>query len=225
MENSIIRIIIADDHILFRKGLISLLETEVELDVIGEASNGEELVKLYFSTMPAPDILLVDISMPMKSGLDAAHEIIIKDKTARIIFLTMYDDEEYIYHCMKVGGKGLVNKNISKEELSYAIKKVFCGAEYFKNGLNRTNIEKIIQDRELPLKRIHPKEILSFREEQVLNLIGESLTTKEIAKKLNLSKRTIDAYRVKIIKKLNLKSLPELIKYAIFHSLKNGQIP
>lgn len=225
MENNIIRVLIADDHSLFRTGLINLLKTNDELSIVGEASTGEELVQSYFSIFPAPDVLLVDISMPIKSGLDATKEILSRDRLAKILFLSMYEDEEYIYHCINAGGKGLVNKNISIEELTSTIKKINDGMKCFDNNINDEDLENLIKDKELLSQNetIYSKGNLSFREEQVLQLIGEGMTTKEIAEKLHVSKRTIDAHRVNIIQKFNLKSLPDLIKFAIFYSLKTRE--
>lgn len=217
-----IRLLVADDHALFRSGLLSLLESEEDISIVGEANNGQELVDIYFSTSPLPDVVLVDISMPIMSGLDAAKKILSQDITAKILFLSMYEDEEYIYHCIKSGGKGLVNKSILKEDLIYAIKQVYNGGEYYKHGMTREKLEKKYKNQKSYSYEniVQVREPLSWREEEILTLIGEGLTSIEIGDNLKLSRRTIDAYRMTIIQKLNLKSLPELIKYAIFHNIK-----
>lgn len=217
-----IRLLVADDHNLFRSGLISLLTPEEDILVVAEAHDGKELIETYFSLSPLPDIALVDISMPNLSGIEAAKEILIRDENAKILFLSMYEDDEFIYHCVKSGGKGLINKNILKGELIYAIKQVYEGNEYYKNGITKENIEELSLRRNQPSfnQIVSGREKLSTREEEVLKYISEGLTSSEIAEKLNVSKRTVDAFRVNIIQKLNLKNLPELIKYAIFHNIK-----
>ncbi len=217
-----IRLLVADDHALFRSGLISLLKPEDDIYVVGEANNGQELIDIYFSTSPVPDIALVDISMPVMSGLDAAKNILNRQAAAKILFLSMYEDEEYIYHCIKAGGKGLLNKNILKEDLISAIKQVYRGEEYYKNSMTREKLEKLYKSRESYSYEniVHIQESLSWREEEILRLIGEGLTSGEIGDKLEISRRTVDSYRATIIQKLNLKSLPDLIKYAVFHNIK-----
>lgn len=217
-----IKLLIADDHTLFRSGLISLLNPEEDISIVGEANNGQELVDSYFSMSPFPDIALVDISMPVLSGLDAAKMIIGGHADARILFLSMYEDEEYVYHCIKAGGKGLINKNILKEDLISAIKKVNNGEEYYKQGMSKKKLERMYEDgRTRPYEnKVQNHEPLSWREEKILKLIGEGLTSAEISERLDVSRRTVDSYRSAIIQKLNLKNLPELIKYAIFHNIK-----
>ena len=219
MTDKTIRVLVADDHKLFRSGIISLLENEHEVFVIGEAENGEELVESYFRLKP--DIILVDISMPVLSGTEAVKKIKKKDDSAKALFLSMHDDEEYIFFCFKAGGKGLVSKNIMKGELLFAIKKVYNGGNYF--GINWTeeklndlvNKYRVVKDSGF----VHIEEIFSQREARILELISEGLTSGEIAEKLFVGKRTIDAHRTHLMQKLNLRSLPELIKYSIHYKM------
>jgi len=217
-----IRLLIADDHSLFRSGLLSLLKPEDDICIVGEANNGQELIDIYFSSSPFPDIALVDISMPVMSGLDAAKQILNRHETAKILFLSMYEDDEYVYQCIKAGGKGLLNKNILKEDLILAIEHVYNGEEYYKDGVTKQKLEKLYKNQEIYSFEdiVHAREPLSWREEEILRLIGEGLTSGEIGDKLEISRRTVDSYRASIIQKLNLKSLPDLIKYAIFHNIK-----
>ncbi len=214
-SNKFIRILLADDHTLFRSGVLSLLENEENLYVVGEVENGNDLPGKYFEVKP--DLVLLDISMPGKSGLEAAKEIRLKDPEAKILFLSMHEGNEYIYLCLKAGGMGLINKNITKGELILAIKKVSEGLKYFKNNLNDEQLKQIYYtyERKSGNKPIFIKDTLTSREEIVLKLIGEGLISNEIAKHMNLSKRTVDTYRASIMQKLNIKNLPELIKYAI----------
>jgi two-component system response regulator NreC len=213
--NNFIRVLLADDHSLFRNGIISLLETERDIYIVGEVDNGNDLPGKYFEIMP--DLVLLDISMPGKSGLEAAKEIKQKDHKAKLLFLSMHEEDEYIYHCLKAGGMGLINKNITKGELVLAIKRVSEGANYFRNNLSDEQIKHIYNkyDRSAYKRPTFLKDSLTVREKNVLKLIGQGLTSNEIAQQLNISKRTVDSFRSSIMQKLNIKNLPELIKYAI----------
>jgi len=213
-----IKIIIADDHQLFRSGIISLLSDVNEILVIGEAEDGVELVEKYFKLKP--DVMLVDISMPQLSGTSALIKIRKKDEAAKALFLSMYDGEEYVYYCLKAGGAGLINKNIMKGELIYAIKEIYSGRKYF-SKLNEKDLSEIVEEYEsIANPKIALANVdLSQREEEVLRLIGEGLTSIEISEKLFISKRTVDTHRASLIQKLNLKSFPDLIKYAIKFSI------
>ena len=215
MEKNQIGIIIADDHALFRSGIVSLFEGEKDIIILGEADNGNILWELYNSLKP--DLLLVDISMPEKTGLEAAKEIRKMDENVKILFLSMHEGDDYIYHCIKSGGNGLINKNITKGELVLAIKKVSEGTNYFRNNLNEEQVKHIYNkyDRSSYKRPTFLKDSLTAREKNVLKLIGKGLTSNEIAQQLNISKRTVDSFRSSIMQKLNIKNLPELIKYAI----------
>ncbi|MFZ0455960.1 MAG: response regulator transcription factor [Ignavibacteriaceae bacterium] len=213
--NNFIRVLLADDHTLFRNGIISLLESEKDIYVVGEIDNGKDLPGKYFEIMP--DLVLLDISMPGKSGLEAAKEIKQKDHKAKMLFLSMHEEDEYIYYCLKAGGMGLINKNITKGELVLAIKRVSEGSNYFRNNLSEEQIKNIYNkyDRSSLKKPTFLNNPLTSREENVLRLIGKGLTSNEIAQQLDISKRTVDSFRASIMQKLNIKNLPELIKYAI----------
>jgi two-component system response regulator NreC len=214
MTDKTISVLVADDHKLFRSGIISLLENEREIFVVGEAENGDELVEKYF--LLKPDVVLADISMPVLSGTDAIKKIKKTDDSIRVLFLSMHDDEEYIYYCLKAGGRGLISKNIMKGELILAIKRVYEGGNYF--GANRTddNLRDLMNKYQVfKDHNISGLEDFSQREDEILHLISEGLTSSEIAEKLFISKRTVDTHRTHLMQKLNLKSLPEFIKYAI----------
>jgi two-component system, NarL family, response regulator NreC len=215
--NKFIRILLADDHTLFRNGIISLLENEKDIYVVGEVDNGDDLAAKYFEI--SPDLVLLDISMPGKSGLEAGKEIKQKDHKAKLLFLSMHEEDEYIYHCLKAGGMGLINKNITKGELILAIKQVSEGSNYFRNNLTEEQIKQIYNkyDRSTYKRPLLAKDSLTSREQNVLKLIGKGLTSNEIAQQLNISRRTVDSFRSNIMQKLNIKNLPELIKYAIVY--------
>lgn len=214
MNNKKIRILIADDHTLFRSGVINLLEGEKDIFIIGEAGTGQEMIIKYFELNP--DIVLADISMPEIDGVNALKEIKKTDPSAKILFLSMFEGDEYIHYCYKADGMGLISKKVSKGELLFSIRTVYEGNKYFGANMTEEKIEEIIKTFESENVQIKDESAyLSPREKQVLKMIGEGLTSNEIAEKLFVSKRTIDTHRTNLIEKLKLKSLPELIKYAI----------
>lgn len=214
-----INVLIADDHNLFRRGLIKMLSGYPDINIAGEAGSGEELINKYIRLNP--DVVLTDISMPSLSGTEAAKRIKEIDISAKILFLSMYFSEEYIYSCIVSGGSGLVNKNILEEELVYAIRKVNTGKKYFGNDFTENKLtELILKYDSVYIKNANIKKPdLSKRELEVLKLIGDGCTSAEISNQLFIDIRTVDAHRSNIIHKLNLKSLSELIKYAVQYNM------
>lgn len=220
MQNQSIRILVADDHTLFRQGIIRLLQDNNNIIVAGEAENGEELVEKYFKLLP--DLILVDIAMPVVSGIEAVERILLMDPNVRSLFLSMYDGEEFVYKVLKTGGMGLVNKNIMEGELYYAIDKVFNGEKYFRGDWTEEALEQLVSDYEARHREPGKEEeaSLNFRELQVLKFIAEGVKSKDIADNLSLSKKSIDYYRSNLLKKLKLKTQAELIKFGISYFKK-----
>lgn len=223
MKNQVIKILVADDHTLFRQGVIRLLEDNKDFSVIAEAENGSELIVKYFNTYP--DIILTDIAMPELTGIQAVQEILKRDRNAKALFLSMYDAGEYVYKVIKSGGMGLVNKNILEEELFLAIDNVWKGNKYFGSKWTEKEIEKLIYDYENKLDDNPSINIeLNFREEQILQLIIEGATSKDIAEDMQLSKKTIDYYRSNLLRRFNIKTQIELGKCGIMYfKLKNAK--
>ena len=212
-----IRILLCDDHALFRSGVASLLKDEPGYFVVGEAESGKEMIEKF--DLLKPDVVIADISMPGASGIDAAKEINRKYANIRIIFLTMLQDEEYIYLAIKAGGLGLINKNIVKGELLYAIKEVSEGREYFGPNYSPEKIDTIVAKYGHPPKSTSTSvyDELTHTEKRILECIAEDMSSAEIADRLCLGKRTIDSYRARLIDKYNLKSLHGLIKFALLY--------
>jgi DNA-binding NarL/FixJ family response regulator len=210
---------VADDHALFRSGIISLLEDVREIFIIGQVENGQELIDKYFELKP--DVILSDISMPIISGTAAVRKIKAKDPSVKALFLSMHEGEEYIYYCLKAGGSGLISKNILKGELVFAIRSVYNGNKYFGGVWTEEKLQALLDKYDSSEVSNQPfNSALSAREIEILKLIGEGLTSSEIAEKTELSKRTIDTHRMHLMQKLNVKNLPELIRYAIQFTLK-----
>lgn len=212
--NTTIRIILADDHSLIREGVTRMLVDEKDIFIVGEAHGGEEMIRKYFELRP--DIILADISMPDITGLVALEKIREKDPEVKTLFLSMFNEEEYVYYILKAGGKGLINKNTAKGELVYALKRVYDGYNYFGSAWTDKKLEELFKRYESG--KVEAEEDffdLSNKEHEIIKLIAEGLTSSEIADVLGLGKRTIDTHRANIMQKLGLKSFPELIRYAI----------
>lgn len=218
--NNLIKVLIADDHTLFRTGIIRMLSNYPDISVIDEAENGEILYKKYFDNKP--DVILVDISMPVLSGLEAVKKIRIKDEPVKALFLSMYDSPDYVYSCLISGGMGLVNKDILEGELVYAIRCVFSGKKYFGKHFNEEKLQDLLSKYESIYIADSDIQIPNFtkREIEILKLIGNGYSSSIIAEKLFISIRTVDSHRTHIMHKLNFNSASELINFAIQYILK-----
>jgi DNA-binding NarL/FixJ family response regulator len=203
------KILIADDHVMIRDGVKTLLKQNKDCQVVGEATNGGEAIEKYQALKP--DLAILDISMPDMNGMQAANEIIKKDPEARVIILSMYDDEDYISQCIEYGVKGFVVKSESGNELNYAIKSVLAGRNYFSQRVQEVIVKKYTTG----VKRKPPKEPevkLTSREIEITKLISEGLTSHEIADKLFISPRTVETHRANLMKKVSVKNSIELVK-------------
>ena len=209
-----IRLLLADDHNILRQGLVNMLEKYDDFCIVAEAEDGYSMVNKYFSFHP--DVVLCDIEMPGMNGLEAAQEILEKDKKAKIIFLSMHNSDEYVYKILQINASGLIPKEIIKNELVTAIRTVANGEKYFMCKSDQ-DVEKI-KARFSNLKGLFESKKplnLNAMEEKILLLVAEGKTSQEIADILHKAKRTIDSYRAIIMNKLNLETLPQLIKYAV----------
>jgi DNA-binding NarL/FixJ family response regulator len=208
-----IKTLVADDHNLFRSGIIKLLKYHQSIHIIAEAENGSELIERYFEV--SPDIVLADIAMPQKSGLEAVSDIKEKDPEVKALFLSMYDNDEYKYKVLKSGGMGLINKNIMEGELTYAIEQVYNGEMYFRGDWTKEKLELLVSEFESHNQQIMSNYGINFREEQVLKMLSDGLSSHQMAEKLELSKKTVDFYRSNIMRKFGLNSITELVRFAI----------
>jgi DNA-binding NarL/FixJ family response regulator len=214
VSNKKINIIIADDHNLFRKGLMNLLSEFKFVGKIYEASNGLELINLLKSTIPLPDVVLLDINMPVMDGIEATEKIRKLYSDLKIIVLTMEDNEQFVLHMIENGINGYLLKNCEPEDLGNALKSVMVKEFYFND-----DISELI--RNAYVHQIHPgknkQEVTEFtnRELEVLKLICKEFNSHEIAKKLFVSPRTVEAHRKNMIEKAGVKNIAGLIVYAI----------
>lgn len=200
-----IKIIVADDHQLFREGIISLLSKNSSLDIIGEAASADELFTLM--DQAAPHVVLMDISMPGTNGLDAIKQARDKHPDTKFVVLTMHAEGQYVVKAVRNGAFGYLIKNADENELIAAIEAVALGKKYFNSEISQLMIGNMALEGES-----HKK--LSDREMEVLELVSEGRTTKEIADQLFVSARTVDTHRVNMMKKLNVQNTAELIKKA-----------
>jgi len=204
------KIIIVDDHLIFRQGLTSIITSENIATVIGEASNGIEFIELI--SKMKPDIVLMDIDMPHMNGLDATEKAIKLIPELKIIVFSMFSDEEYYHKMIERGVKGFILKTSGINELENAIHEVMKGESYFSNELLRKIISNFEQQNNNEQSK---KEILSEREIEVLQQICLGLSTDEIGKKLFISPKTVKTHKSNLLAKTISKNTPALILYAI----------
>ncbi len=220
--NNKIRLIIADDHELFRAGLINLINQTEDLAIVDYASDGLELVNKYAAHNP--NVVVSDISMPVLSGFESFKEIRKFDDHAKFLFLSMFESSEYVYYTRKIGGKGLLSKNVRINELCYGIRLIHNGLEYFGMDWTREKLDNLNEEyKNLADGVIGPDIFLTYKEKKILFYISEGFTSSEIAEEMNVSKRTIDAHRYNLMKKINASTPSQLIAFAIkFTSFKNS---
>jgi len=214
-ETRIITLVLADDHQIFREGLRALLAGEPDLQVIGEAGNGLEAIRLVEQLKP--DVLVLDLMMPGLNGYEAAHQVRQRVPSTRIIVLSMHTNEAYVLRALKCGAAGYVLKGSGMTELVQAIREVSQGRRYLSPPLSERAIELYIQKaQETPLDLY---ETLTPREREVLQLAAQSCSNIEIADRLSLSARTIEAHRTNVMRKLGLRNQTDLIRYALRHGI------
>ena len=206
-----IRILLADDHTILRGGVRALLEAETGLSVIGEAEDGRAAVSIACKLKP--DVVIMDIAMPLLNGLEATRQIKIQCPDAKVLVLSMHDNEEYIRQTLEAGAMGYILKDAAPRELIGAIKSVYRGEAVLSPAVTRLVIEDYLR-----WGGTRPQEetnSLSPREREVLQLIAEGYTSKQIAEILSISIKTVQAHRNNLMQKLDLHDRGELIKYAI----------
>jgi two-component system response regulator NreC len=204
------RIVLADDHVLVRQGLKSLLERE-HFQVMAEASDGQDAVRLVESHHP--DIAILDISMPTLNGIDAARGLSRSAPKTKVILLTQHEEEQYIHEALEAGVKGYVLKNQVANDLIQAIRQVCRGEFYLSPGISRAVMEAYRNKSE------RPADPLTVRERQVLQLIAEGKSTKDTASVLGISVKTAESHRMRLMQKLNIHETASLVRYAVRRGL------
>jgi two-component system response regulator NreC len=207
-----IRILLADDHTVVRKGLRLLLESVPEFQVIADASSGREAVALAEQHMP--DVIVMDVAMPILNGIEAARQITAKLPQTAVVFLSMHGDESYVLRALKAGARAYLLKDSAEYDLIQAVKAVSEGKAFFSPAISKMLVEDYMrQMRERGVEDSY--ELLTTREREVLQVLAEGKSNKDVAALLNLSLYTVETHRSNIFQKLNLHSGAELILYAI----------
>jgi DNA-binding NarL/FixJ family response regulator len=209
-----VKVLLCDDHTLFREGIRAILEGESSIEIVGEAADGRQAVAKALELQP--DVVLMDIAMPELNGFDATRRILQANAKAKVLILTMYEEEEVINRCLSAGAAGYVLKDAPRAHLIHAIDVVNKGGQY----MSPRALKKVVQQYVKGAKSAATGyERLSDREREVLKLLADGLALKEIATKLVLSVKTVDAHKTNLMRKLDLHDRSELIKYAIQRKL------
>ena len=210
-----IRIILADDHKIFRDGLRSLIEKEADMEVVGEASDGKTAVQLAIKL--TPQVLLMDIAMPGMNGIVATRQIIAAVPQCKVIALSMHADKRYILEMLKVGASGYLLKDSDYKELALAIRSVFNNKTYLSLLVSEIVIGNYVKQLQKSDGSVFS--VLTVREREVLQLMAEGASTTQIADRLSISVKTAESHRQHIMEKLNIYTVAELTKYAIREGL------
>jgi len=211
-----LKVILAEDHNIVRNGIRMLLENEPDFEVIGEATNGREVLDLLERNIEA-ELILADINMPVMDGMSMLKAIRTNYPDVKVIFLSMLDNEKYVSQAFKEGASGYVFKNVSSDELIFSLKQVNSGSRYLCTELALNLLDRSLQ--ESPVFTTAPESKIEFsqREVEVLQLIAEGLTNTEIAEKIFISKRTVEGHRQSILEKTGSKNTATLIRFAVLN--------
>ncbi len=212
MSDRAIRVLLADDHTIVRQGLKLILAAQPDFEVVGEAANGREAAEL--AEKLKPDIVLMDVQMPDLNGIEATRRMVAANARIKVLVLSMHKEALYVREVLKAGARGYILKDAIDTELLSAMRSVARGDGYISQAVSGALVADYREQSSNPL------DLLSTREREVLQLIAEGKTNKEVATKLNLSVYTVDSHRGKIMEKLNLHSAGELVRFAI----KNGLV-
>jgi len=207
-----IRVIVVDDHTIVRDGICSLLSLTPDIEVIGEAANGREALEMLKKLMP--DVVLMDIAMPIMGGLEATRRIIKEFPRIKVLALTQYDDREYVFPVIEAGACGFISKTAASSELASGVRSVYRGDSFLSPSVARFLVESHQQG--ASIARIHdPYEQLTDREREILKLLVEGYTTQEIADMLVVSYKTVEGHKTNLMSKLDIHSRTDLVKYAL----------
>jgi DNA-binding NarL/FixJ family response regulator len=206
------RVLIADDHGVVRGGLRLLLELQPDIEVVGEAADGAEAVTRVLELRP--DLAILDVSMPLLTGIQAAREIKAQAPAVDVLVLSMHDDERYVFEALKAGASGYVLKRAADQDLVDAVRSIARGEPFLTNAATETLVREWMAD-----AATGPREPLSPREQEVLKLIAEAHTNRAIGEILHLSEKTVESHRGNILRKLGMRDRVELVRYAIRRGL------
>jgi len=207
-----LRVLLADDHIVMRSGLRALLERQPDMEVVGETENGRETAALAASLRP--DVVVMDVGMPVLNGIEATQTIVTQCSSTAVVVLSMHADESYVMRALKAGARGYLLKDSAAEDLIGAIQAVAQGKSFFSPKVSRILAEDYV--RVLKQKgEVDTYDLLTLREREILQLLAEGKSNKEVATDLNISPYTVETHRSHILEKLNLHNSAELVLYAV----------
>jgi len=202
-----IRLLLADDHPLIREGFRSLLNKNERFEIVGIAENGKELIELAGKELP--DIILSDISMPVMNGMDAIEQIRNLYPSIKSVVLTMHEEREYVINALRIGVQGYIIKNVERFDLEKAIITIFEGGKYFSPIVTNILAESVARPEPPAISELTP------REKEVLELVAQGHSTKQVADKLGIGTRTVESHRVNMLKKMKVNNTAELVRRAI----------
>jgi len=208
-----ISVLLADDHAVVRDGLRALLEAQADIEVVGDAANGREVLRL--AQQLHPDVVVMDIAMPELNGVEATQQMHDAYPSTQVLILSMHSTTEHIFRALQAGARGYLLKDSAGAEVVDAVRVVHAGRRYLSQKIAATVIDDYIAERH----RASPLESLSSRERQILQLVAEGKSSTEIAAILFLSPKTVDTYRSRLMHKLDIGDLPSLVKFAIQHGV------
>jgi DNA-binding NarL/FixJ family response regulator len=212
-----IKVLLADDHTIVRNGIMSLLESYQEIEIVGEAENGAEALQKVKEL--SPDVLMIDIAMPVMNGIEAAQEVSKHYKQTKSLMLSMHNNEDYILKSVEAGAYGYLLKDTTRDEMLKAIQTVAKGEKYFSPSVSNIIVSSYLQKVKDTEKAKLKKSKLSKKEKGIIKFIIQGESSREIAEKLNLSIRTVDNHRANMMKRLGVKNAVELVKKVLDEKL------
>jgi two-component system response regulator NreC len=218
MSTDKIRVLLADDHTLLRSGIVTLLQSSKDIQIVGEAGDGDEAIRKAGELHP--DVVVIDLSMPKISGIEATKILKRKFPEMRVLVLTMHENEEYVFQILKSGASGYVLKSAGKEELSAAIKAAAKGEKFFSPRISQLMADGYVRRIEQESGESERANVpLTRREREILALVAKGLTNQQIADQLYISPRTVDTHRTNMMQKLDIHDVANLVRYAIEHGI------
>jgi DNA-binding NarL/FixJ family response regulator len=207
-----IRVLVVDDHTIVRDGICALLRLAGDIEVVGEAANGREALELVRKFIP--DVMLIDIAMPNMNGLEATRHIRKEFPRVKVLVLTQYDDKEHVFGAIEAGASGFISKTAASSELVSGIRSVYQGDSFLSPSAARILVEDYQQEASIR-KEQDPYKQLTDREREILKLLAEGYTTREIADMLVISVKTVDGHKTNLMSKLDIHNRTDLVKYAL----------
>lgn len=212
-----INVVLADDHVLVRKGIRAMLETEKDIAVVGEAGDGSEALEI--AKQLRPDLLILDVRMPTMTGLEAAAKLRQYAPNTKAVILSMHDSEEYVLQSLEAGAHGYLLKDTDRDEFVKALKQIYLGSKYFSGGVSNVLANRLLNAKPTNRPAVNDAYNLSKREREILRMVIDGKQNKQIADSLDKSVRTIETHRFNIMKKLGVNNAVDMVNKAVKENL------